>query len=102
MVPNRLVVRAFLWRSACIWIGARALLSAAFLFAALDPIHLPPIAIAQIVFVTVVLCLIDVHRRHERALLGNLAVDYKSLMLLFSGPAIVGEFAIQFVVRATS
>lgn len=95
MRPNRLVVRAYLWRGCRVWLGTRVLASGVYLLGGVDPIRLPFASIGQLVFLTVVLCFLDTHRQRERALLGNLAVGRGSLAALFAGPAILGELAIR-------
>jgi hypothetical protein len=51
----------------------------------------------MIVCATVLLSVVDVHRRHERALLENLAVSRTLLTVVFALPAIVGELGIRIV-----
>lgn len=39
----------------------------------------------------------DIHRRHEQALLGNLAITRATTTLFFAAPALTGEAAIRMV-----
>lgn len=97
MRPDRLVASAYVWRGARIWFGTRALVSGLFLFAGADAIRLPVASVAQLVLFAVALCFLDTHRRHEWALLGNLAVSRGTLAVVFAMPAIAGELMVWFV-----
>lgn len=98
MRPNRLVVRAYLARGFRVWLVARGIATIVFLRAGVDPVRLPIASIAELVLLSVALCFLDIHRRKERALLGNLAIGGGSLAALFAIPAIFGELAIQLAV----
>jgi hypothetical protein len=98
MTRNPLLVRAYLKRGFGIWLASRAIVIATFLFAGEDPFHLPFLAELLLVAISVVLCFADIHRRRERAFLGNLGVRARDLVVLFLGPAMVGEVAFRTVV----
>lgn len=95
MLPNRLIVRAYATRGALLWVGTRAALSGVFLHGGVDPSRLSSVAIGEAVVLSIVVCFVETYRRHERALLGNLAVRPVTLAVLFAIPAILGEVAIR-------
>jgi len=95
MVPSRLVVRAYVTRGFRVWFATRALVTAVFLLGSEDPVRLPFGSVVELVLLTVALCVLDTHRRRERALLGNLALGSRSLTALFAGPALFGELLIR-------
>ena len=62
-----------------------------------DPVHTTLGNSLVIVLGTLALCLVDVYRRHEWALLGNLGVSRTVLYLVLAVPAIVGELGVAIV-----
>lgn len=99
MRPSPLLTRTLLLRAATTWTLARLFASAALLLASINPLRLEPAQVAVMIGASLALGLVDVRRRHERALLENLAVTRTMLVLLFVGPALIGELAIILVVR---
>lgn len=100
MRPSPLLTRTLLLRAATTWMLARLFASVALSLARIDPLRLEPAQIALMIAASLALGLVDVRRRHERALLENLAVTRTILVLLFVGPALIGELAIVLLVRA--
>ena len=98
MSANPIVVRAYLMRAFRIWIATRLIVIATFLFAGEDPFHLPIIAEVLLVLISVGLCFADVHRRRERAFLGNMTLQTRELALLFLLPAMLGEAVFRTIV----
>jgi uncharacterized membrane protein YfcA len=94
MQSNLLVTRMYLARGARLWIGVRLMGSAMMALAGTDPLHPAFAATMLIVGASAVLGVVDMHRRHERALLENLAVSRTSFFGFFVGPALVGELCI--------
>ena len=72
----------------------RLFVSAPLLLAGIDPVDLTFKAAVLIVSLSVVLGAVDVHRRHERALLENLGVFRTVIFAVLALPAIVGELVI--------
>lgn len=97
MRPNPLVTRKYLARGAQLWIGARLLVSALVVLAGMDPLRLTLPATILILAGSFAIGIADVYRRHERALLENLAVSRTALVLFLSGPAMIGELSITVV-----
>ena len=97
--PNRLIVTAYLARAALLWLLARAALGIVLLFGGFDPIRLLPIARMEVVLLSVAIGFLDVRRRHEFVLLGNLGVRRRVLALLFAIPAIVADVVLGLVLR---
>ena len=94
MRPNQLVVRSYFARGAKLWFATRAALTALFLMAGFDPLRLSATTLIGIVVLTAALGYVDVRRRRERALLGNLGVSPLALGAFLAGPPIVGETAL--------
>jgi hypothetical protein len=94
MRPNPLITRAYLARGAQLWIGARLLVSVPLALAGMDPFRLTFATAMLIVGGTVLLGVADVYRRHERALLENLAVSRPVVFVFLAAPAILGELLI--------
>lgn len=94
MRPNRLIVRAYLSRTARLWLGARALLCGVSLLAGMNPVPLSAGAAVEIVLLSVGLSVLETHRRRERALLSNLGIGPFALGALFVAPAMIGELAL--------
>lgn len=94
MRPNPLITRAYLARGAQLWIGARLLVSAPLVLAGMDPLDLTFQTAMLIVGGSVMLGIVDVYRRHERALLENLGVSRRLLFVFLATPAVLGEVII--------
>lgn len=94
LLPNSLIVRAYLARSLRLWLGIRVVLLLAGALAASNFARVSAGAIVPIVCLTVVVGFIDTRRRHERALLGNLGIGAVTLAVLFALPPLVAEIAI--------
>lgn len=95
MLPNRLVVSTYAARGALLWAGTRAILTVVFLLGGVDPSRLSFVAIGEVVLLSVIVSFVETYRRHERALLGNLAVRPLTLAVLFAAPAILAEVVIR-------
>jgi hypothetical protein len=97
MLPSRLVGRAYALRGFRIWLVTRAHVTAVFLLGGEDAVRLPFGSVVELVLLTVALCFLDMRRRRERTLLGNLALGSGSLSAFFAGPAVFGELLIRVV-----
>lgn len=84
----------YLRRALGIWVACR--LAAAMMsgLAGGDPFRLPALAAFLVILVCVGLCLVDVARNRERALLGNFGVSRAHVVALSVVTAIVGEVAV--------
>ncbi len=94
MRPDRLIVKRFAARGVWLWTATRLVASAVVLLAGASPLHLGALASAYIVAACLALGLVDMHRRHDRVLLSNLAVPHLARLAFFAVPAIVGESVI--------
>ena len=96
MRPNRLVVRAFLFRGVLLWIVARAAIAVALVLAGGDALKLSTTALVEVALLIVALGWIETRRRREGVLLANLGVSPLLLSVFFAGPALAGEFVLRF------
>jgi hypothetical protein len=96
MRPNPLVVRAYLFRGALLWIVARVAIAGALVLAGSDALKLSTAALVAVVMLIVALGWIETSRRREGALLANLGVSPVLLSVFFAGPALLGEFVLRF------
>jgi hypothetical protein len=96
-LKNPVIVRAYGFRGASLWLGIRAIASLLIVLSGADPFRLSAATISSVIFLSVIVCFIDTWRHHERALLGNLAVSMPALAALYVLPAVVGE-AVLFAV----
>jgi hypothetical protein len=94
VLPNRLVVRAYVVRGFLLWFLTRLIISALLLAMGDNPLGVSPVATLYIVALTTIACFIETRRRHELALLGNLGVSRGYMIALFTVPAIAGEMLI--------
>lgn len=91
MLPNSLIIRAYCFRGARLWLTLRALLSALFVVAGGEPFDVPVAVAVAIIALSVFLSFLDTYRYRERVMLGNLGVRPSVLAGLFFIPAIIGE-----------
>jgi hypothetical protein len=94
---NRLLLQAYLTRGGRLWLVTRAMLSAVFFLADVDPIHLSVPAAIEVVVLSVVVCFVDTYRNRERALLANMGVRPLAIASVFAAPAVVGEIALRAI-----
>lgn len=95
MPSSQLVFESYLSRGARLWLLTRATITAVLLLAGGDPLRLPVTVMVGLIMLTVAVCFIDTYRHRERALLGNLGVNPLLLLAMFTGPALLGEFAVR-------
>jgi len=91
MWPTRLIATAYLARGAGLWLAARLIVAIVLLFGSQDPIRFSAATSAGMIVLSTAAGFLDVHRRRESALLGNLAVSDVALAPLFILPALLGE-----------
>jgi hypothetical protein len=94
MFPNPLVVRAYVLRSAWLWLGVRALTVLVLGVAELPPFPRSPKAALLFVLIGTTLCFVDAWRRRERALIGNLGVSPWTFAAMSVVPPTVGEICV--------
>lgn len=94
MLPNRVLVTAYMWRHLRLWALLRVGLSGVFLLARTDPLRPTPSTECAIVVLCAAVSRVEVRVRHERALLGNLGVDSFALSILLLVPPLVGELVV--------
>lgn len=91
MWPNSVIVRAYMFRGAKLWLLLRTLLTGLFLLGGSPSILLPVSVLCGVVALSVFLAFLDTYRYRERVLLGNLGVRPVVLGMLFLIPAAIGE-----------
>lgn len=87
----RSVFHAYLIRAVVIWVTMRLAASIVILFAGENPFRLAPPVLLALVVLPAALMAVDIHRRREAILLGNLGVSVRVTGLLALVPAVVGE-----------
>lgn len=96
MLPNPLIVRAYLSRSARLWLVTRVLLSGVFLLAGINPFQLSGAVGVEVIVLSVALSFLESRRCREGLFLANLGIRPLILGALFTGPAVIGEVALHF------
>ena len=91
MATNTLVTTTYLLRGALLWAVARATISLFLVLGGGSAVALPFVMIIPVVAAVVFLGWIDIGRRHERILLGNLGIRPLFISALLAAPAVVGE-----------
>jgi hypothetical protein len=92
---NSLIVRAFLFRGALLWVVTRLTVTIFLVLAGSAAIKLSAIVFAEVIFLIVALGWIETRRRRELTLLGNLGVSPLLLTILYGVPALSGELALR-------
>jgi hypothetical protein len=95
MLPNRLLVSTYLGRHLRLWALIRIGLSGVFLLARTDPLRVTPWTLCAIVALCAVVSVVELRRRHERVLLGNLGVNAVALGVLLIVPPLAGELVVR-------
>lgn len=95
MRPNPLIVRAYLFRGALLWIVTRAAITGALVLAGGNALRLSTAAVVEVILLIVALGWIETRRRRESALLGNLGVPPLALSAIFAAPALLGEIVVR-------
>ena len=102
MLANPVVVRAYALRSANLWLGLRGTMALVLAVADLPPFPRSANAVLFFVLVTTLICVLDVRRRHERALIGNLGLSLWTLAGISVIPPILAEVAFVAATRLLS
>lgn len=103
-IPDSAILTPLMWRAVRLWIVVRVMVVGLAAIApggdevALLHWHVPG-AVGSIT-VCALLGFIDTRRRKERALLANLGIADRELVLIFLVPAIVGELLLAAVLRS--
>lgn len=95
MLPNRILVRAYMARHFRLWALLRVGLSGVFLLAGTDPLRVTPMTLCAVVALCVAVSVVELRVRHERDLLGNLGVDTIALSVLMIAPPLAGELVLR-------
>jgi hypothetical protein len=93
-----LIAASYLRRGAGIWLGVRTIASLMTFLAGGNPLSLSFGATVATIAVSGALGLLETHRRHERALLGNLGVTMAMLTIMLVAPALLGELSLLAIV----
>jgi hypothetical protein len=91
MATSTLITTAYLLRGALLWAVARATVSLFLVLGGGSGVAIPFVMIILVVATVVVLGWIDIRRKHERVLLGNLGVRPLVVSALLAAPAVLGE-----------
>jgi hypothetical protein len=102
MLPNPLVVRAYVLRSARLWLGVRAVTVVVLAVAELSPFPRSPKAALLFILISTALCIVDVWRRRERALIGNLGVSLRTVAIVSVVPPALGELCVVAIAKLLS
>jgi hypothetical protein len=89
--PPRLVVSAYFRRGAVVWLTMRLVVGVVCLFAGLNPLEATAGATLGFAGLAAGLTVFDLHRRHERILIGNLGVSTAFIAGIATVPALIGE-----------
>jgi hypothetical protein len=84
-------LRAFLLRSATLWIGTRIVFSLVLLRAGVNPLRLSFASNVESILLTVVVAFVASRRQNEQVFLGNLGLSPSFLTAVYAIPAIAGE-----------
>lgn len=95
MVPNTLVVSAYLRRGLLLWVVIRAAITFVLLIAGADIRKLSTTALVEVILLIVVLGWLEILRHRERTLLSNLGISPIVLSILLAVPAMLGEAALR-------
>ncbi len=97
-MPDRLIIRALLFRGTVMWVGIRAMLAlvslARHLPRAPATLRLAPGASVFLVAIVAMLAWVDAENRNETRLIANLGVAPWTITLLGALPAALAEIAI--------
>lgn len=91
MLPNRALVAAYVTRHFRLWALLRVGLSGMFFLAGTDPLRVSPLTLGAVVMLAAAVNLVELRRRRERDLLGNLGVGAVALTALVIAPSLAGE-----------
>jgi hypothetical protein len=97
MTPNPMIVRAYIGRGARLWLLTRMVVGAVLLFGSMDPIELTTSASFTMVILTVFVVGVEMVKRRELVLLGNLGVSSAWLAAFSALPAIAGELLLRMM-----
>ena len=100
-VPG-LVIAAYLRRGAIIWLTMRLCVSGVLLLGGDNPLHPSVPTTFAFVWLTVGLTVLDIRRRHEQMLIGNLGLRPVVVSLLTVVPAATGETGLRVVATLIS
>ena len=97
MRPNRLLVQSYVLRHVGLWLLMRAFMSVLFLSAAVsaharfNPLAMPLSGVGTLVLASMSVNLVEMARRHEFDLLGNLGVTRAAIAAWSLLPPLLGE-----------
>jgi hypothetical protein len=94
MLPHRLILATYVGRHLRSWAALRVGLSGLFLYVREDPLRLTPWTVCAVIGLCVAVSVIELQRRRERDLLGNLGVSVFTLGVLLVVPPLMGELVV--------
>ena len=97
MLPNRTLVATYVTRHFRLWALLRVGLSGLFLLAGTDPLRVSPLTLGAVVGFAAAVSVVELRRRRERDLLGNLGVGAVALAALVIVPPLTGELLLRAV-----
>ena len=95
MLPNRALVATYATRHFRLWALLRVGLSGMFFLAGLDPLRVSPPMLGAMVALAAAVSLVELRRRRERDLIGNLGVGAVALTALVIAPPLAGELLLR-------
>jgi hypothetical protein len=93
--PSRQIVRAYGWRGVRLWLVVRAAVSFLLFVGDANPARLSSPSTLMLFVLLMIVAFVDVRRRHELVLLGNLGVHPAVFAVLLGGPALIGELLVR-------
>jgi hypothetical protein len=90
-------LEVYLVRGATCWLAAHAVVAVVAWFGALPALPLTAFAAFEMIAVSVALGFVDTLRRHEMALIDNLAIHPVALTGALATPAILGEVILRAI-----
>jgi hypothetical protein len=97
MLPNGIVTRVFLLRGTRYWLLTCIAFVMVLLQAKMDPLATGLHIVVPVVLLVAALGLVQITRRRERFLLGNLAIPMHSVLAVTALPAVIGEVGLSIV-----
>jgi hypothetical protein len=94
-LPTWIVVRAYCWRGARLWLAVRAAVSAVLLVGQTDPRRLSPSSTLLLLGVIVAVAFVDARRHRETVFVANLGIHPAVFALMLGAPALLGEILIR-------
>lgn len=94
-LPRWIIVRAYCWRGARLWLAVRAAVSVVLFLGQTDARRLSATSTIVLLAITVAVAFIDARRHRETVFVANLGIHPAVFALMLGAPAVVGEILIR-------